>query len=98
MRAILLILLLTSAASADEMSPIGCNALGVSAANAADRLEDVLKTMHGAAFRAAVPHMPPSAQPAAADVDDTRKVAEISVSDYAKALRDFSEKIKNWGK
>lgn len=98
MRAILLIILLTSSASAIEMSPTGCNTMAASAINAADSLEGALKQMHGVAFREAIPYMPPSAQPSAADVEDTRKVAEISVSDFAKALRDFSARIKDCGK
>lgn len=97
MRAILLSLLLATSASADEMTPVGCNALGLSAGRAADRLEETITTMRTTAFRDAIPYMPESTQASANDVEDTRRMAEIFVNNYAKALRAFSEKIKNCG-
>lgn len=94
---LLLALLLASPPAAAQMSPTGCNALSASAEDAAARLNDALALMQGDAFRAAMPHMPERAKPAAADVEDARVSAEMAMREYTHALKDFSTAIRNCG-
>jgi hypothetical protein len=84
-------------ASAEEMSPVGCNALSESAASAADRLEETLLTMKGDAFRAAMAVMPDSAKDEAGDLDDARIGAESALRVYKASLEAFAKAIKDCG-
>lgn len=98
MRALLLLLALSSPASA-QMTATGCDALSQSAGRAASNLEHMRSTMtKGSAFHDAIEHMPQSAQAAASKVEATRSAAAAVIKDYVNALRDFSEKIKDCGK
>ncbi|WP_192183284.1 hypothetical protein [Mesorhizobium amorphae] len=90
-------LLLVSTPAVAQMSPVGCNALSASADEAAAAIDKSLDQMKGDAFRAAMPHMPEKAKPAAADVEDARISAEMAMREYTHSLRDFATKIQNCG-
>lgn len=90
-------IIFTSQASAQQMSPVGCNALSDAAINAADTMNGVVTKLTGDAFRKAMPVMPEKAKAPAADVEDARIAAQMALQEYQHALRDFSAAIHDCG-
>ncbi len=93
-----LLLLVSTPVAADEMTPVGCNALAASAIRAAETLDQMQTGLAGVAFHEAIPHMPETAKAAAAAVENKQAEAGIAISDYAKSLRDFAAAIKGCAK
>jgi len=92
------LILLASPATAEEMSPAGCNALSVSAEDASTRIGEMAAGMTKSdAFRGAMPYMPGKAKAAAADVEDARISAEMALREYTHSLDDFAKAIKDCG-
>ncbi|RWO23379.1 hypothetical protein [Mesorhizobium sp.] len=91
------LLLMSTMASADEMTPTGCNALSKSAERAADRFDELLPQLEGEAFRSSIDYMPGSSKTAAANVSATQSAVSATIRDYTRALRKFSEAIKDCG-
>lgn len=98
MKAIALVaVLIATPASAQTMSPVGCNALSDAASNAARNMDGVIKQLSGEAFHNAMPVMPQKAKAPAADVEDARIAAQMALQKYQHALHDFSRAISNCG-
>lgn len=99
MRVVLLVslIILSTPAVADEMTPVGCNAISESAVLAAEALDNIQSRLAGFALHDAIPYMPEPAKAAATTVEDKEADAGVAISDYAKALRDFATAIKACG-
>lgn len=91
------LLIVTSQAAAQTVSPVGCDALSASSQNAAAAIDKALDQMQGEAFRQAMPVMPAKVKPAADDVEEARISAVAAMREYTHSLRDFAALIKNCG-
>lgn len=99
MRTLLLsLMLLSSPVAAEEMSPVGCNAISASAADASAQIGDMASNLaKNDAFRAAMPVMPEKAKAPAADTEDARISAEMALREYSHSLSDLAKAIKDCG-